>query len=113
MPYNNLFDAANQGVRMLTASLGRGCAILSNMNTTFDVLVIVLSCLLGLFLLLSIIAVALVLRLLKSLRQVVAKGEHFVDSAEELSETFKRNAGAVGMLRMLLKFMNTINKVRK
>jgi hypothetical protein len=79
------------------------------MNTTFDVLVIVLSCLLGLFLILSIITVALVLKLVSSLRKVVAKGENLVESATELGETLKRNAGAVGMLRMLLKF---INKVR-
>jgi biopolymer transport protein ExbB/TolQ len=86
---------------------------LSNMNTTFDILVIVLGSLLGIFLLLSIISVALVLKLLKSLRQVVAKGEHLVDSAEELGETFKRNAGAVGMLRILMKFMTTVNNMKK
>jgi biopolymer transport protein ExbB/TolQ len=83
------------------------------MNTTFDILVIVLGSLLGIFLLLSIISVALVLKLLKSLRQVVAKGEHLVDSAEELGETFKRNAGAVGMLRILMKFMTTVNNMKK
>jgi hypothetical protein len=83
------------------------------MNTTFDVLVIVLSCLLGIFLILSIIAVALVLRLMKSLRQVVAKGEHFVDSAELLGETLKRNAGAVGIIKTLMKFMNMVNKARR
>lgn len=83
------------------------------MNTTFDVLVIVLSCLLGIFLILSIIAVALVLKLVGSLRKVVAKGEHFVDSAEELGEALKRNAGAVGILKMLLRIMKTVNKVRR
>ncbi len=83
------------------------------MNTTFDVLVIVLSSLLGIFLILSIVAIALVLKLLKTLRQVVAKGEHFVDSAEELSEAFKRNAGAVGLIRVIMKFMATINKMKK
>lgn len=77
------------------------------MNTTFDVLVIVLSCLLGLFLLLSIISAVLVLKLIKSLRSVVAKGEHLVDSAEELGEVLKRNAGAVGMVRMLMKLINS------
>ncbi len=80
-----------------------------HMNTAFDVLVIVLGSLLGIFLILSIIAVSLVLRLLKSLRQIATKGEQLVDSAEELGETLRRNAGAAGMLRMLLKFMATIN----
>jgi len=78
------------------------------MNTTFDILVIVLSCLLALFLILSIIAISLVLKLLKSLRLVVAKGEHLVDSAEALGEALRQNAGAVGMVRMLLKFVTTL-----
>jgi hypothetical protein len=83
------------------------------MNTTFDILVIVLSVLLGLFLILSIIATILILKLVKSLRAVAAKGEHLVDSAEEIGETLRKNAGAVGMIRMLIKFMNTLNKVKR
>lgn len=78
------------------------------MNTTFDVLVIVLSCLLGIFLILSIITVTLVLKLVANLRKVVAKGEQLVDSAEEIGETLKRNAGAVGVLRVLWKVMNKV-----
>lgn len=83
------------------------------MNTTFDILVIVLGSLLGIFLIITIIASILVLKLVKSLRLVVAKGEHLVDSAEEIGETFKRNAGAVGMIRMVMKFMNTVNKAKR
>lgn len=79
------------------------------MNTAFDILVFTLGGLLGLFLILSIICISLVLRLLKSLRLVIAKGEHLVDSAETLGETLKRNAGAVGMVRMLLKFVASMN----
>jgi hypothetical protein len=83
------------------------------MNTTFDILVIVLSCLLGLFLILSIISAVLVLKLVKSLRNIVAKGEHLVDSAEMLGETLKRNAGAVGILRLVMKFVGAMNKGKK
>lgn len=82
------------------------------MNTTFDILVIVLSVLLALFLILSIVAISLVLKLLKSLRQVVAKGEQLVDNAEQLGETLRRNAGAVGIVRMLLKFMASISNAK-
>jgi len=83
------------------------------MNTAFDILVIVLSCLLGIFLILSIISVALVIKLVKSLRQIVAKGEQLVDGAEELAETLKRNAGALGIMRLIMKFVSTINKSKK
>lgn len=80
------------------------------MNTTFDILVIVLSSLLGIFLLLSIVAVASVIKLVKTLRELVAKGEHLVDSAEAIGEVFTRNAGAAGILKMLLKFITSVSK---
>lgn len=82
------------------------------MDTAFNILVIALSSLLGIFLILSIIAIALLLKLIKSLRQIVAKGEMLVDSAEALGETIKRNAGAVGIVRMLMSFVSTINNGR-
>jgi hypothetical protein len=78
------------------------------MNTTFDVLVIVLSCLLGLFLILSIITVALVLRLVATVRQIVAKGEQLVDSAEALSDTLRRNAGAAQVVRTLMRLISKV-----
>ena len=83
------------------------------MNTAFDILVIALGSLLGIFLILSITCVVLVLRLIKSLRLVVAKGEHLVDSAEMLGETLRNNAGAVGMVRMLLKFVASMNNKKE
>jgi hypothetical protein len=83
------------------------------MNTAFDILVIILSATLAIFLILSIIAVSMVLKLLGSLRAIVAKGEYLVDSAEELTDTLRRNAGAVGLLKMLLKFVATMNKKGK
>jgi biopolymer transport protein ExbB/TolQ len=76
------------------------------MNTAFDVIVIILSVFLLVYLILSVIVLSLVLRLLKSLRQVVAKGEHLVDNAEHLTETLRANAGAVGLIKLLLKFVN-------
>lgn len=83
------------------------------MNTTFDILVIVLSCLLALFLVLSIISAVLVLKLVKALRAIVAKGEHIVDSAEALTDTLRANAGAVGILRLIMKFVTSMNKSKK
>lgn len=97
----------------MTAALGSSYAILNSMNTTFDILVIVLSCLLAIFLIISIVSAVLLLKLVKALRTIVAKGEHLVDSAEALGETLKRNAGAVSILRLVMKFMSVINKSKK
>jgi len=82
------------------------------MNTAFDVLVIVLSSLLGIFLVLSIITTVLVLKLMKSLRQMVAKGERLVDSAEAIGEVLRENAGAAGIIHLLMKFVGSINNRR-
>jgi ethanolamine transporter EutH len=86
---------------------------LNSMNTTFDILVIVLSCLLAIFLVISIISALLVLKLVKALRQIIAKGEHLVDSAEALGDTLRRNAGAVSILKLVMKFVSTMNKSKK
>lgn len=81
----------------------------------FEILVIVLSILLGIFLVISIVVVSMVLALVKALRQLVAKGEHLVDAAEQLGETLKRNAGAAAIIKTLLGFVTkaTHSKKRK
>jgi hypothetical protein len=83
------------------------------MNTAYDVLVIGLSVLLGIYLILSIIVVVLILRLISELRQIVAKGEQLMDSAEEIGETLRRNAGAVGIVRVLMHFMNNMGGTKR
>jgi len=85
------------------------CAILNDMNTAFDIIVIILSATLFLFLVLAISVTVMVLKLVKTLRQIVARGEQLVDSAEAIGEALKRNAGAAGIVRTLLKFVSTIN----
>jgi hypothetical protein len=82
------------------------------MNTAFDVLVISLGCLLGIFLILSIAAVIVVLRLVASLRAIVAKGEQLVDSAEAISETLREHAGAVSVVKLLVQLVGRSKRKR-
>jgi len=79
----------------------------------FDILVIVLSSLLGIFLVLSIFTAVLILKLVRSLREIVAKGEQLVDSAEAIGETLRRNAGAVNIVKLLMSFMGGGSRRRK
>jgi cell division septal protein FtsQ len=79
---------------------------MNEVSTAFEVIVVILSVFLFIFLVLSIVVLTLVLKLVKSLRQVVAKGEHIVDNAEELTDTLRRNAGAVNLIKLLMQFMN-------
>lgn len=79
------------------------------MNTTFDILVIALSCLLGIFLILSIITAVLILKLVASLRKIVAKGEHLVDSAEAIGDTLRANAAALNVAKLIANFVGGMN----
>lgn len=80
------------------------------MNTAFDVIVIILSLFLFIFLVLSIVCTVLVLKLVSQVRAIVVRGEQLVDTAEELGETLKRNAGAVGLLKLLMNVIKTVSK---
>ena len=78
------------------------------MSTTFDVLVIILSCLLGIFLVISIIAAVLVLKLVRSLRAIVGKAEQLADDAEAIGETLRRNAAAFSVAKLFADFVGSI-----
>lgn len=83
------------------------------MNTAFDIIVIILSSVLFIFLVLAIAVTVMVLKLVKALRQIVAKGEQLVDSAEAIGETLRRNAGAASIVRMLMHFVGSFSKSRR
>lgn len=79
----------------------------------FQILVIILSVFLGIFLILSIVIAVHTLRLIRSLREVATKGGAIVDRVEEIGETFAKNAGAVGLLRLLMKFVTSATKQKR
>lgn len=83
------------------------------MDLAFNIIVIILSAVLLVFLGLGIAIGVLVYKLVKTLRAVAEKGGHLVDTAEEIGSTFKRNAGAAGLLKMLVKFIAMVSKARK
>lgn len=83
------------------------------MNTTFDVLVIVLSCLLGLFLILSIVIAVLVLKVVSAIRKIVAKGEHVVENAEAAAEMFKKAAGPLGAFKAITNIIEVVAKHKR
>jgi len=84
------------------------------MNTAFDIIVIILSSVLFIFLVLAISVTVMVLKLVKALRKIVAKGERLVDSAEAIGETLREHAGAANIIRLLMGFVsNFSNKGRR
>ena len=79
----------------------------------FQILVIILSVFLGIFLILSIVIAVQALKLIRSLQEVAAKGGAIVDRVEEIGETFAKNAGAAGLLRLLMNFVTSATKRKR
>lgn len=84
------------------------------MEQAFNILVVILSSLLAIFLIIAIIVGVLVYKLVKSVRQVVDKGEHLVASAGEFTDTFRRNATAAGLAKLFVRQVaKSMNKSKK
>jgi uncharacterized membrane protein (UPF0182 family) len=76
----------------------------------FEILVVILSVMLGIFLVMATVTTVLIYKLVKSLRDIAEKGGELVDRAEEIGQAFAKNAGAVGLLKMLIKFVANAKK---
>jgi hypothetical protein len=72
-----------------------------DLDTTQQILLIILASALAIFLVLSIVIAVMVIRVLKAVRVVAEKAEKLVESAEAVGDIFKRAAGPLGVLRML------------
>jgi hypothetical protein len=83
------------------------------MNTSEQVLVIILSTALALFLLLAIVVAVQVIRLLKTVNKLTSKAEHVIETAENVSEVFKNAAGPMALLRIVGNAVNVVTKVTK
>ena len=60
----------------------------------YELLVIVLSVLLAIFLTLSIVVVVLIIKLVKKIHLVTDKAMHAVESVEDIADTIKNVAGS-------------------
>ncbi len=69
------------------------------MDTAEQILVIILSGALGIFLVLAITIAIMVLRLVKSLQEMADKAGKVVSSAEMLTETLRHSAGSFTALK--------------
>ena len=71
------------------------------MTTTDTVLLIILTALLSVFFVLMIAAVVVILKLLASVKRVVAKAEDVVDSVESAAEVLKDTQGRLAFLKLV------------
>lgn len=78
------------------------------MNTASEILVIIVSVILSIFLLVSIILVVYITKLVKDLRAVAAHAEKVITSAESIGDVFRKSAGPVSLLNFARTVMQTV-----
>ena len=83
------------------------------MTTTDQVLLIVVAALLSIFLLICIAVMVGVLKLIKGLREMVAKAEEVADSVESAAEVLRDTSGPLAMFKLIRNIMKATQKGRR
>jgi len=83
------------------------------MTTTDHTLIIIVSVLLSLFFLLCIIAMAMVIKILSAVRQVVDKAGEVVDSVESAAEVFKDTSGRLAFFKLVRNIIKMMQGKKK
>ncbi|HUD06645.1 MAG TPA: hypothetical protein VMR34_02045 [Candidatus Saccharimonadales bacterium] len=71
------------------------------MTTVEQVILIILSAALAIFLILSIVCLILLIKLLGNLRRIIAKAERLADHAEHIKDMFEKTAPVVALGRLV------------
>ncbi len=70
------------------------------MDTTQEILLIILASFLAIFLLLSIVLVIKILQVISALKHILEKAEHVADKADVVTEFFSRAAAPMAISRL-------------
>lgn len=84
-----------------------------DLSTAQQILVVILSSTLAILLVMAIVVMALVIKLLQSLRKVANKAEHFVESAEQVGTIIKNVAGPAGAVRFARAVFEMVSSHKK
>ncbi|MCA9325034.1 hypothetical protein KDA23_03140 [Candidatus Saccharibacteria bacterium] len=83
------------------------------MENAESILVIITSSVLVIFLVLSIIATIMSIKIMKKVKRVVAKAEDVLDTAEEAAEAFKNVGGKMSFLKVVQNIVSMVNDHKK
>jgi hypothetical protein len=78
------------------------------MGTAEQVLVIILSSLLAIFLVLSIVVAALVIKVLKHIRRITEKAEAIADKADSVTSFFQQTAGPAAIAKLVSNIVHAV-----
>jgi len=80
------------------------------MNTAEQIILVILAAALALFLILAIAAIVAVIKLVKTLREIALKAERVVDSAETVTELFRKASGPMTILHFIRGISDAVTK---
>lgn len=80
------------------------------MNTAMQILVIIVSGTLTLFLVLAIVLIVYVIKVIKSVQRITDKAEDVIDKAEMVGEIFGKAAGPVAIGRLITNVADNVFK---
>jgi type IV secretory pathway component VirB8 len=83
------------------------------MNTAAEVLLIIVSGVLAVFLLVAIAALVKLIQLLKFLRHIAEQAEKIADSAEAATEILRKSAGPLALIKFVGNIIETVVKHKK
>jgi len=83
------------------------------MNTASEVLVIIVSSILAVFLIVLIVALVFVVKILKQVRRLTERAENVAGSVEDAASTFKRAASPLAVIKLIGSIVGQAEKMRK
>ena len=83
------------------------------MDTASQILLIIVSSFLTLFLLVSIVLIIKVIKVIKSVNRVAEKAESLVSSAEAATELLRKTAGPVALGKFVANMFESVTKRKK
>ena len=75
-----------------------------------QVIAIILSAFLAIFLIAGIVLLVLIIKLTKSIKKVVDKAENVIQSAESITDVFHNVSGPLALMKMIANIMKKVNK---
>lgn len=83
------------------------------LDTTQQILVIILAAALAILLILAIVVVVLVIRLLQKLKMIATKAEKLVSTAESVGDMLKKTSGTVGLFRFVQSLAGIVQQQKR
>lgn len=81
-----------------------------DLNTTQQVLLIILSSFLALFLVTGIVLGVMVIKIMRHIKHITEKAEQIADKAESVTTFFQQTAGPAAMAKLVSNIMHTIRE---